>query len=188
MNEPDSNTEAHMQIRIIQLGLILCLISTTIIAAQERVPEKFAALKPFLNKTWRGEFSNSTPEKPVIDVARWELALNGQAVRIVHSINDGEYGGESIIIWDKEKESLVYYYFTTGGFYTTGTIAFKNNQMISHEFVKGNQQGITEVKSITTMLPDGRMKGSSRYLKEGKWIKGHEAIYSEAPAAEVKFK
>ena len=60
-------------------------------------------LKPFqafINKTFRGEFSNSTPEKPVYDISHWERALNGNAIRIMHSVNNGEFGGESIVMWD----------------------------------------------------------------------------------------
>ena len=77
-------------------------------------------LKPFENhigKIFKGEFANSTLEKPVYDISRWERALNGNAIRIMHSANDVEYGGESIIMWDAKKESLVSWYFTTAGFY-----------------------------------------------------------------------
>ena len=38
-------------------------------------------LKPFqvfISKTFKGEFANSTPEKPVYDISRWERALNGK--------------------------------------------------------------------------------------------------------------
>ena len=58
-------------------------------------------------KTGRGVFPNSTPEKPVVDVSRFELVLNGQAVRNLHSINGGEYGGESLIVCDKAKDAVV---------------------------------------------------------------------------------
>ncbi len=77
---------------------------------------------PLLGKTWKGEFKESTPEKPLIDVSRWERALNGQAVRVVHSVNDGVYGGETLITWDAKKKSLAYWYFTTAGFRTEGTM------------------------------------------------------------------
>ncbi|HKX63568.1 MAG TPA: hypothetical protein VJS65_17050, partial [Verrucomicrobiae bacterium] len=33
-------------------------------------------LRPLLGKTWRGPFKNSKPEKPVVDIMRWERALN----------------------------------------------------------------------------------------------------------------
>jgi len=44
------------------------------------------------------------------------------------------------------------------------------------------------VKAIGEKLPDGRMSGKSQYLKEGKWIDGHEIIYEENPNAKVIFK
>jgi hypothetical protein len=148
----------------------------------------FAPLLPLLGKTWRGEFANSTPEKPVIDIARWELALNGQAVRVLHSINDGEYGGESILLWDEASQGLVYSYFTTAGFTTRGRMTFDGSRLISHEIVTGSQNGITEVKAVHELLPDGAMRVSSEYLQNGAWIPGRETLYREAPGAQVKFK
>jgi len=41
-------------------------------------------LRPLL-KTWKGTFNESKPDKPTVDVQRWERALNGQAIRILHS-------------------------------------------------------------------------------------------------------
>src|SRR5262245_58939948 len=92
-------------------------------ATAAELTSRLAALAPLVGKTWRGVFPESKPDKPVVDVSRFEVALNGQAVRNLHSINDGEYGGETLIVWDQEKKAIVFYYFTTAGFYTTGTIA-----------------------------------------------------------------
>src|SRR5512147_531386 len=48
-------------------------------------------LRPLLGQTWRGEFKGSTADKPMVDVSSWERALNGKAVRMLHSINNGAY-------------------------------------------------------------------------------------------------
>ena len=157
-------------------------------AAQEDLAENLKVFKPFIGKIWKGEFKNSTKEKPVIDVARWERALNGQAIRVLHSINNGEYGGESIILWDAKQQSVVYYYFTTAGFYTHGTMKFEKNKFISHEYVTGNQNGITEVKGTGEITADGKMVSKSQYLQNGKWVDGHEAVYVEDATAQVVFK
>ena len=45
-------------------------------------------LDPFIGKTFKGIFSNSTSEKPNVDVKHWDRALNGNAVRITHSVNN----------------------------------------------------------------------------------------------------
>jgi hypothetical protein len=168
------------------LALIPLVLSIVPIAhAEAELNEHLAAFGPYLGKTWSGEMDNSTPEKPVINVFRWESALGGQAVRIVHSINDGEYGGESMVVWDSEKESLVYFYFTTAGFYTQGTMNFGWNTYTAHEFVTGEVGDVTEVKSTGSFLEDGRMLDRAEYLKNGEWSVARESYYEETPEAKV---
>ncbi|HAB16808.1 MAG TPA: hypothetical protein DCE44_10195 [Verrucomicrobiales bacterium] len=150
--------------------------------------EHLEPLRPMLGKTWRGEFKNSTPEKPIVDIAKWERALNGQAVRILHSINNGSYGGETLIFWSPEKKSLVYHYFTTQGFQTTGTMTISGGKIVSFEKVTGDADGVTEVKGTSEIRADGTMVTQSEYLKNGKWEPGHSATYREDPKAEVVFK
>ena len=157
-------------------------------AASAEMNPHFEALKPFLGRTWRGTFQNSTPEKPMVDVSRFELALRGQAVRNRHSVTDGEYAGESFIVWDEPKQSLVYYYFTTAGFYTTGTMRVEDGVLVSREVVTGGTDGITEVKGTMGVRPDGRMHVKTQYLKSGGWVDGRDMDYVEDPQAVVRLK
>jgi len=161
---------------------------TTAVLAQDDLAEPLKPLKPFLGKTWRGEFKGSGEGKPAVDVSHWERALNGQAVRVLHSINNGEYGGESLIFWDNQKKSVVYYYFTTAGFYTNGTLTFENGKYLGHEFVTGSAEGVTEVKSTGEVTADGKLITKSQYFKNGEWVEGHAAVYREDSTAQVVFK
>jgi hypothetical protein len=178
-----------------------CLVAAAIVAlaalalrpalSQEKQPplsEHLEEFAPFLGKNWKGEFASSTPQRPMHDISRWERALNGQAVRILHSVNDGVYGGETLIVWDRKKESLVFFYFTTAGFYTQGTMKWQDGKMLSHEAVTGNEQGITEVRATGEVLPDGRLHSKSEYFQNGEWVPGHEVFYAEDPDAKVVFK
>ena len=36
--------------------------------------------EPYIGKTYKGEFAESTPEKPVFDVQYWERILNGNGI------------------------------------------------------------------------------------------------------------
>lgn len=150
--------------------------------------EHLKVFEPLLGKTFRGEFANSTPEKPVIDVSRWERALNGQAVRTLHSVNDGQYGGESIIMWDPKEERLVCWYFTTAGFYTKGTLEIADGSWTAVEEVTGSANGVTQVKSVGKMLESGEMRTEAQYLIDGEWKPGHAVTYKPAPDAAVVFK
>lgn len=174
-----------------KLLLSLCFLTASAMSAAEPPPslaKPLESLRPFIGKSWKGEFKKSTPEKRVYDISKWERALNGQAVRITHSINNGEYGGETMIVWNARTERLEYYYFTTAGFFTQGTINFEDGKLITHELVTGNQNGVTEVKATTQIQDNGKMHVKSRYLQKGEWVDGHEVTYEETPGAEVIFK
>ncbi len=144
-------------------------------------------LRPLLNKTWRGTFKNSNPEKPTTDIARWERALNGKGVRILHSVNEGKYGGETIVMWDEQKQSLAYHYFTTAGFMTTGTMAFKDGKVVTHEIVHGSASGVAEVRGTSEIRADGTFQVKTEHLKQGEWLPGREVTYREDASASVVF-
>ena len=76
-------------------------------ADQPSLSPQLEPLRPLLEKTWKGEFKNSKPDQPVVDGMRWERALNGKAVRVLHSVNEGSYGGETIFMWDGKKQEVL---------------------------------------------------------------------------------
>ena len=154
----------------------------------ENLSKYLEAFEPYIGKTYKGEFAESTPEKPVFDVQRWERILNGNGVKITHSVNNGEYGGESIIMWDSKLEKLVSWYFTTAGFYTQAIVEIDDDKIIVIEKVTGNQNGITEVKSITQLMSNGEKHTKAQYLQNGKWIDGHDIYYKESPEDKIKFR
>ena len=89
----------------------------------------------FIGKTFSGEFYNSTKDKPLKDIIYFERILNGKAISISHSVNDGEYGGKYIIMWNAEKNIVESYFFSTGGeiILSKATI-FANNITIVEDF------------------------------------------------------
>lgn len=165
----------------------LCALGTGPLAAAE-LDSRLAPLQPLVGKTWRGAVTPPGAAKPAIDVHRFELALGGKAVRSVHSIDDGVYGGETLFVWDAEKKAVVYTYFTTAGFYTTGVMQAGDGALHFQESLHGTSGGVREVKSTSRVLPDGRLHVSSKHLKDGLWVDGHDVYYSEDPKAVVRFK
>lgn len=61
--------------------------------------------RSYLNTTWKGEFVGT--EKPTYDIQNWERILNGTHIRIMHSLNDGEYGGETKRYYNKTAEIIL---------------------------------------------------------------------------------
>lgn len=151
---------------------------------------KLEVFRPYLGQYWQGDLAKAGANKPVIDRSHWFRSLNGQAIKTVHSINHGEYGGESFIFWDDSKNSLAYYYFTTAGFYTYGTMQFnvQSGEITALENVENNQNGITQVKSNSKIMPDGTLEVRSTYLQNGQWVEGHNALYQPVAPQEIIFK
>lgn len=145
--------------------------------------EHLEIFRPYLGKTWVAKGTDEQG-RAFSDVSYWERTLNGMAVRSVHSLNNGEYGGESIMFWDPESETLKSYYFTTGGFYTIGTITVEGNTFTSIEDVYGTAWGITKVRAEVTLAKDG-MHSSSQYFQEGKWTEGMQFHYVADPKAKI---
>lgn len=170
--------------------LTLSMIPTSALSEEnaEALNSHLAVFKPLLGKTLRGPFANSTTENPVFDVCKWERAMNGQAVRTLHSVNEGEYGGETVIMWDPKREKIAFWYFTTAGFFTQGSFEIEGSTWTSIEDVTGDANGVSKVKSVTEIKENGELHVKSEYFVNDKWVPGHEVNYKVAPDAEVKFK
>lgn len=183
-----------MQHRLLVRSLALlanALVALTLCAhAQEAstLAAPLEPLRPLLEKTWRGSFKMGSSDKPLVDVARWERALNGQAVRILHSLNDGMYGGETIFRWDAAQKQITYHYFTTAGFMTIGTLRVENGKFITHEVVNGSAGGVTEVRGTSELLPNGSLQVTNEHLVGGTWRIAREANYQVAPDAKLVFR
>ncbi|MCK9996582.1 MAG: hypothetical protein KAH56_09945 [Candidatus Krumholzibacteria bacterium] len=172
------------------ITILLAIFAVVIAAgtATAGLDKHLEAFEPFVGKTMEGAFVNSATGESGVDVQRWEATLGGKAIRVVHSLNEGEYGGETIIFWDSRENTVAFYNFTTAGFYTHGTMTFELGIFTAHEKVEGGADGITEVRSSSRMLEDGRVHMKSEFLKDGEWVSGHEIYYVEAPDAKVVFK
>ena len=173
---------------LISITISLALASSAVAADQPGLDAHLEFLRPWLDKTFKSESKDPKSDKLTADVVHWERALNGRAVRITHSLNEGAYGGEVIVRWDEEKQAVCYHYFTTDTFWTEGTMTFSAGKITSHEFVKGKAEGITEVRATIEMQPDSTYLQKSEFLKDGKWSPGREALYRPDPAARIIFR
>ncbi|MGV6800386.1 MAG: hypothetical protein ACWA5L_00495 [bacterium] len=158
------------------------LISFSPVMAEETGTslQRFA---PYIGKTFTGKMQDGS-----IDIQKWEKILGGEVLRITHSLNEGEYGGETLIYVDKQTDALQYVYVTTAGFRTEGqfTIA-ADGSWTAYEEVKGHEK-IKAVRSSGSLDDKGRLLSSSVYInKDGTQTKGHSFIYEETPDAELKW-
>ncbi|MBE0369986.1 hypothetical protein [Pseudoalteromonas aurantia] len=159
--------------------IVMCFGVTAHGAENETLVDELVFLQPFLGG-WQADFAVPVGKPAMQDVSHWERALNGTAVRTLHSINAGMYGGESLIFWDDAKQEVVFYYFTTASFYTQGTIKrLSDGGFAAYETVTGSEEGITQVKSTTRYI-DNTMQVSTQYLKQQQWTAPQRRTYTRS--------
>lgn len=162
--------------------------ASSVSQGSDKFVKELAFFQPYLG-TWYAVFEEKDGKPVVADVSKWERVLNGKALKTTHSINDGAYGGESIIYWDKKAQKYVFYYFTTADFMTVGEIeVLSDNSFVAYEDVDGESamsKGITKVRSISTLSAD-KITVETSYLKNGEWTQPESRSYTRSDK-QVKF-
>lgn len=157
------------------------------VAAAGELDPRLAPLAPYADRTFTARMGPAGSEDSVIDVQKWETVLGGKAVRVTHSINGGDYGGESLITWDAVSGSMRFLYVTTAGFHTVGTIVAAGDSLVTLEDVVGDAGGVTRVESVWRRAGEG-FTVSSRMQAAGQWQPKRESVYRETPEAEPRFR
>lgn len=144
--------------------------------------DALAPLAPMIGKTWRGR---SVAQDDVEDIMRWEWAVGGHAVRVTHAINNGVYGGETLIFPDRDSGDLVFHYFTTGGFHTTGTIRPAPDGALTFDETVHGANGIETLKTHAVLAADGIYRTRSQTQRAGRWVDFGGFDYRQDPEATV---
>lgn len=151
--------------------------AATVAPAAVEIPayEPMAVFAPFAGKAFRGEWSDPDGTK-VVDVAKWELILNGRALQSTHRLEGKDYGGRTIFFYDEGAKNYVFHYFTTAGFHTTGAAQFVDGGLVAEEKVEGHET-IGSVRSKVTFNPDEILVDVVYVGKDGSETPGGSRIY-----------
>lgn len=139
--------------------------------------EPMAPFAPFSGKTFRGEWTTDDGEQ-LVDIAKWELILNGRALQSTHRLQGKDYGGRTIFFYDEGAKNYVFHYFTTAGFHTTGVSEFVDGGLVTEEKV----EGATDVAYVRAkaIFGEDAMEIDVVYVgKDGSETPGGHRIYKE---------
>jgi hypothetical protein len=142
----------------------------------EQLDEHLCPLAFAIGKTYRSESSVSGTNKPSVCVCSWELAMNGEGIRWLITI-DNTIHGETVIYWDPQRKTIAFRYTYNNGLTGQGTARIVGNQFIAYESRTGDPNGITELEGIREFMPDGSYRLTGRYKANGRWIITINEIY-----------
>lgn len=154
------------------------------VSAAEKPAEKtvsaYEPMAPFAKlagRAWRGE-GTGPDGKPIVDIARYEMILGGRAFQSTHRLENGTYGGRTIIFYDEGAKTYVFHYFTTAGFHTIGEIAPTETGFTAVEKVQ-NHPHYAEVRS-EAIFGDGTIEMRSQHVThDGDVSDGDGLFYRE---------
>ncbi|WP_029085711.1 copper chaperone PCu(A)C [Brevundimonas aveniformis] len=136
-------------------------------AAEVSAKDPFVPLYPLIGRTWRGiSLGPDTAE----DVVRWDWAVDGHAVRAVHAVNGGVYGGETTFFPDGESGNLIFSYLTSGGFHTNGSLTVRPDGVMEIEQMVHGLDGLERLRSTVTVPGDGTYQTRTLVERDGRWV------------------
>ncbi|MCA8901195.1 MAG: hypothetical protein KDA53_08075 [Hyphomonas sp.] len=152
-------------------------------AAPEPPEVQWAAFGPLARLAgtrWYGDPGEEDMAKgQPADISEWQWELGGAILVNRHVLENGSYGGITLIRPDCRTGALSYDYITSAGFVTSGTFELKEDgSWVSEEDVHGIVH-ILKVRSTGRLRDDGTMTSESKFLgDDGEWGAGHVFTYS----------
>ena len=170
-------------------GLIFFFISCFVLANSSEKNDlsyRLRGFEPFIGKYFKGSINNVSKLKSSSEVIYFQRILNGQAIRISHSINHGEFGGETIIAWNDSNNLLESIYFSTGGTIKKSIVEIKDHKVILLEDLI-NDNSIKKVKTTYKLLLNGNLEKEIKYYIDKTWRKSHVLIYKNDKNSKLIF-
>ena len=173
--------------RIVRTLLFTLAVAVAPAFAQEAATEDpLAMFEPLVGRTWKGEGTEGEVAGKT-DIITWERIMGGKGVQSTHSIGDGEYGGVTLFFYDPAQKTVLFHYFTTANFHSTGTVEKADNgDIVAVEHIHG-LENLPEVRG-RIVFNDRGWETRASYLKDGRWVEGDGFRYVEAPAEKVVFR
>lgn len=140
--------------------------------------EAFGILADFPGHMFRGEPTGDNSEA-LADYQLWSWTEDGAALMIRHALEDGSYGGETIVRPGTTGDELTYVYYTNGGFSTQGHFTVSEEGVWEAVEEVTGQGDITKVRSRGHRREDGALISKSEYFSNGEWVPGHGFVYRE---------
>ncbi|MGZ9100487.1 MAG: copper chaperone PCu(A)C [Brevundimonas sp.] len=178
-----------MKSRLIAAVVVSLLFAAPVLPAAAQVAElpapgvgraAYAPFEHLVGRSWRGV---GTGPDAAEDIQRWDWAVGGHAVRVVHSVGGGAYAGETLIFRDKASGGFIFHYFTSGGFHTTGVMRPTGPGAFEAEETVHGLDGFPPIRSTLVMGADGVHRARSFQQENGAWVEKGGFDYREDPSA-----
>jgi hypothetical protein len=141
-----------------------------------RLDERLSILKPFIGKTWGGSIPNDSRMGEI--TLKWDVLLNGYAVRLKRNILNSDHWLKTTYYWDESSGKIAYLALSNNGFVIKGYIAGQEAGFIS----EGDQRGPDvnrKVRRIYRLDKDGKLYEDDLFRNSDaeEWRRIHVSVF-----------
>jgi len=100
-----------------------------------KLDERLSVFRPFIGPTWVGSVPGDARMGEII--LKWEVILNGFAVRLERNILNFNHRLETTYYWDGSSGKIAYVAISNNGYLTKGYVSGQGGGLISEGFQQG---------------------------------------------------
>jgi len=159
--------------------LILAVFACCSPLSGQDIDEKLASLKPFLNKTWIGEFKSPDGIVIAVTIRTFEAIADGRIIKLTTRNEGIESWGEGFFYWDDIAKKIAYFFIESNGVFLTGFVTAEGNIITIEGTMTWPQQKDPNIKqsydfrNSFEFTSDGKMVDRWYMNAFGPWRYGH---------------
>jgi hypothetical protein len=132
-----------------------------------------------VGKSFSADIENKIKDSIGLEIVKWELALDGNAVKIIQNININDLISESIIMFDNVDNQFSCWSFTSGGMTSKSKLLDKSKHVTFMEDVSHNNNSITKIRTEYKFVKNNVYIRYKYFLINNVWTKGSKITFTE---------
>lgn len=165
-------------VKKIVLTVIICLLPVYSINSQT-LAERLSPIKPFLDKTWKGDLKSPEGEIISVEIRTFESLSDGKIIKAYIRNEGNSNRGEGYFYWDDIAKRIAFFFLESSGVFNTGFVSAENNIITIEGKMTWPAQSNPEVKqsydfkNTFEFTADGKMIDRWYHNAFGPWRPGH---------------
>jgi len=146
-------------------------------AQRPKLNERLSVFAPFIGPTWAG----SIPDDPRMGeiTLKWEVLLNGFAVRLRRNVLKFDHWLETTYFWDPSSEKIAFLALSNNGAVIKGFVIGRGNELIS----EGDQRGPDvnrKSRRIYKLNKEGKLFEDDQFRSSDidEWRQTHVSVFA----------
>jgi hypothetical protein len=141
-----------------------------------KLDERLSLFKPFIGPTWVGTIPGDARMGEII--LKWEVILNGFAVRLERDILNSNHRLETTYHWDESSGKIAYVAISNNGYLTKGYVSGQGGGLISEGFQQGpntmrQSRRAYRIDKEGKLYEDDQFRGSDA----DEWQRTHVSVF-----------